>query len=239
MARATLQRLHLLQFIFVIQTTCTFQKATLFRKWSHSLVTCYFHNHTQLDTTLLLILTQKWQIKRHGDLVRCKFETVTESDLSTRVYWITALLEKYAVSIFSFQGSANAEVWPTHNLSPAFKTCKSTGSDVIREECFYFANSVQDINRQWRHEKDPSREANSCSDRPVMELLLRYRRQPAAGNLSCLNAFHTLTFCLFKNQFNTALLSKPRCSKLPLHFFLIPYMHATCLPIPFSLLYWT
>lgn len=60
-----------------------------------------------------------------------------------------------------------------------------------------------------------------------MELLLRYRRQPVAGNLSCSNAFHTLTFCLFKNQFNTVL-SKPRCSKLPLHFFLIPLMRATC-----------
>jgi len=53
------------------------------------------------------------------------------------LYWITALLEKYAVSIFSFQGSANAELWPTHNLSPAFKTCKYAGSDVIREKCLF------------------------------------------------------------------------------------------------------
>jgi hypothetical protein len=116
--------------------------------------------------------------------------------------------KKYAVSIFSFQGSANAEAWPTHITF--HQTCKSAGSDVIREICFYFAYSVQDINRQWRHEKDSSREANSCSGSPVMELLLRYRCQPVAGN------FHTLTFCLFKNQFSAV------------HFFLIPLMRATC-----------
>lgn len=164
-------------------------------------------------------------------LFRNCFSVMTSNrTLSTSDYWITALLEKYAVSIFSFQGSANAEAWPTHSLSPAFKTCKSAGSDVIREKCFYFAYSVQDINRQWRHEKDSSREANSCSDNPVMELLLRYRCQPVAGNLSCLKAFHALTFCLLKNQFN-AVLSKPKCSKLLLHFFLIP-SHACYLSCP-------
>lgn len=164
MTRAALKMFQLLQFVFIIQTKFTFKKATLFRKWLHSLVTCYSHNHTQIDTTWLDINTKVSHKKTQGFCkmqIQNRFSVMAyRIGLRQQVFWITTLIEKYAVSMFNIQGCAYAETWSTY-FSPAFKTCNSAGCDVIREKCFYFAYSVQDINRHRRHEKDSSRE--DCS----------------------------------------------------------------------------